>query len=240
MKRSQAFRHFALETLEGRVVLSQVFFSPQTGVIAGGLPSHAELRRLHQGGVSYSVGQTRLADGKVLTTDTSVIHDDKGGTLTSKIIHEPDGTSKTVYETATTLHGTKTFTKAILSQNGVRQTETGTDSTEGSSTTILPDGTLQTNPASSPLVSQTTTFDHVITQQGLGTETIVGTTVSQASRGRVISVTNQDVTNFDGSKDEVKIVSVGHDGSSTTSKTTTLPGGASTTTVSTSKSLARG
>ncbi len=238
MKRSRAFRPSQPDPLEGRLVLSQVFFSPATGVILGGLPSHAELGRIHRSPMTYSVAQTKLADGKVLTTDTSTIPDGAAGTLTSKVTHEPDGSTRTVYETATVLHGTKTFTKAITLPDGVQQTETGTDVTSKSTTTILPDGTLKTNPATAPSLSRTTTFNHVITQAGLGTETIVGTSVRESSRNGTMTVTDQEVTQFDGSRDEVKIVSVDHNGSSTTRKTTILPGGASTMSVSTSRLLA--
>ena len=238
MKCSRAFRPSTPDLLEGRVVLSQVFFSPVTGVVDTNRPSHPEVRRLHQAGVTFSVVQTKLADGKVLTTDSSTIPDGSAGTLTSKITHEPDGTTKTVFETATTLDGTKTFTKKITLPSGAQETETGTDVTQKSSTTIWPDGTLEIKPASAPLVSQTTTFHHVITQAGLGTETIVGTSVHGLHRNQLLTVTNQKVTHFDGSTDQVKIVTVNHHGSSTITKTTTPASGSATTTVSTSHLIA--
>ena len=237
MKRPRAFHPRATDLLEARVVLSQVYFSPVTGIIATGKPIHAEVAPNAQTPLVHVVSQTKLANGQVKTIDESSVPGALPGTFTSKVIHEPDGTTETESETATSSGLTTNFTNQITLPDGARQTETGTDVKAISSATLLPDGTLQPASRTGNSWTTTTTFNHVITQPGLGTETIAGTTVQGSIKNQTLTFTSQEVTHFDGSQAAVNIRSVERNGITTTHQTMTLPGGATTIAVSTTKVL---
>ena len=146
MNRSRALLPAGPDTLEGRVVLSQVYFSPPTGLVgtevaavSTGTGSHLRVK------VASMVERTILGDGQLQVTNIVSSPIGAGGVLTTMVVHAPDGTTRTVDQTATTYAGTTNYTQAILLPDGSHEIETGIEVTQPSTATIQPDGTILPN-----------------------------------------------------------------------------------------------
>ena len=234
MKRSRAFRSASLDRLEGRLVLSQLLPSPATDPGVESVALQTQAAREGHGRVAYSVERTTAASGTAQVTNTLEVPNGGAGILTTVVTHLMDATTQTVYQTSTTSQGVTSYSRSILLPDGARQTEVGSELMQATATTIRADGTLQQHPGGKD-VSQTSAFRRIITQTGLGTETILGITVSQGKTGQTTAVTDEQVTNFDGSQEEIKYRVTVRNGATTTRMTTLYPTGAVNVVTTTSR-----
>ena len=248
MNRSRAMAPTAPDLLEGRIVLSQVYFSPPLGLVGDmvaavstGSGKHLKVK------AAAMVERTILEDGQLQVTNIVTAPIYAAGILTSMVTHIPDGTTRTINTTATTLHGTTNYTRGIILPDGSTETETGSEYAQPTATTIQPDGTLRPHPGGQK-VSRVAVFDRVVTagDQGSGSGSgsksqtasgsIVGSTVTQAKGGRTIASTDEQVTNFDGSQMEVRVFTTIQNGTTTNRETIlNFATGAVTTTTTTSR-----
>lgn len=219
------------------MVPSQVYFSPPMALVGDSISARTVaggLRR--QAKVAAMTERTVLGNGLVQVTNTVSNPIGAAGVLTSAVITNPDGTVRTVYQTATSLRGVTTYSRATVLPDGSRQSEEGTEVAQATATTILPDGSLQAHPGRSGGASRTTSFQRVITREGGGTGSIVGATVAQAKPGRVVMSTTQQVTNFEGSQEQVRVFTTRRGGVTTTRETIILfPSGLTSTSTSTTR-----
>ena len=249
MKRSRALSPAVPDPLEGRVVPSQVYLSPPLGLVGDAVASVSTgMGKKFRVKAAAMIERTTLNNGQIQTTNIVAGPIAAGGVLIARVAHNPDGTTTTINTTATTLHGTTTYTRGIVLPDGSSQTETGSEYTQPSATTIRPGGTLRPHPGGRA-ASRATVFTRVVTPTKLdggsgsgsgspsrGTGSIVGSTVTQVQGNRTISATDEQVTNFDGSQMEVRIFTV-IKGGITTNRATVIDyaTGSVTTTTTTSR-----
>ena len=238
MTRSRALLPAAPDLLEARVVLSQVYFSPPTGLVGAGVAEVSTGTGAHlRIKVASMVERTILGNGLVQMTNIVSSPIGAGGVLTSMVVHAPDGTTRTVDQTATTYAGTTNYSQAILLPDGSHETETGIEVTQPSTATIQPDGTLLPH-SGGRSASQVTVFRRIVTETAptQASGLIVGSTVTQAKSGRVVASTDEQVTNLDGSQMEVRVLRTIRNGTTTDRETIiNYATGAVSTTTSTSR-----
>ena len=228
MNRSRVLLPTAPDLLEGRVVLTQVYFSPPLGLVGDmvaavttGSGKHLKVK------ATAMVERTVLNNGQLQVTNIVTAPIFAAGVLTSMVTHNPDGTTRTINTTATSLHGTTTYTRGIILPDGSTETEKGSEFTQPSATTVESNGTLRPHPGGRS-TSKVTVFNRVVTvDQNAGSDSgskspsgsIVGSTVTQAVSGRTISSTDEQVTNFNGSQMEVRVFTTVHNGTTTNRET---------------------
>lgn len=234
MKLSRAFRPVAVDRLENRVVLSH---APHALVAQAKAMPRAHAAPLTNPLNGQGVVQETSSDGQVKTISASF-------TQTSLF----EGTS---VRTTTYPNGTKQVeTSTVASAGLLKSLSTGTivlpdGSTQSSSQlttlgiafgTIRPDGTVARGKGGGVI---TTKFTQTISQIGPGTETIRGTAVEGLVHKRLTLITNEQITNFDGSTQTIRITKTATSDPSvaTVVTTTTQANGASVTTTATDKVL---
>ena len=244
MSRSRELLPAAPDPLEGRVVLAQVYLSPPLGLVGDMVAAVSTgSGKNFKVKASSMVERTTLADGTLQVTNSIAGPISPGGVLISLVTHNPDGTTRTINETATVLHGVTNYTRGIVLPDGSSETETGSEFTQPSATTVERDGTLRPHPGGRT-VSRATVFSRVfrVVDQGTGSAlegargSIVGSTVTQVKGNRTVSSTDQQVTNFDGSQMEVRVFTIVQKGTTTNRETIiNYANGAVTTTTTTSR-----
>ena len=235
MKRSLTFRPAVGDLLEARLVLSSVH-----PVVAEAAKSHSKATQAHVplGTEVQGVTQQTFSTGLVQTTRRTIVASGNDQATAQDLITNSDGTSETDTATGSLSNGTTTVNVTKVFSTGVTQSEVDTQTSTTTCGTLQANGTVIPGSRKAGLVA-TTNFTHITTQPGLGTQVIVGTSVNGRVGKLVQTITNQQVTNFDGTVDQVHIVTkqTAKPAIADVSKTVTQANGSSVTTTSTIKIL---
>ena len=234
MKRSPTLVPGLVSSLEPRIVLSAVH-----PIVAEVAKSHHKATHTPSIPPTDIVGvkQETFSTGLVQTTRRTLLA--SGNQVTAQdVITNSDGTSETDLATGTQSNGTVTVNVNKVFSSGVTQGEVDTETAAVAFGTLQADGTVSPGSVKAGVVA-TTNFTKVTTQAGLGTQVIVGTSAVGRVGKQVETITNQQVTNFDGTVDQVRIVMT--PGAKSTvehvSNTVTHADGSTVTTTSTIKDL---
>lgn len=234
MKRSIAFRPSLTDRLENRLVLSHV--NPAIVAQAKTTPK-AHAANLTTPLNVQGVIQETTSDGQVKTISTSFTQTSLFRGTSTRTTTYPNGTKQVETAMVASAGFLKSLsTGTVVLPDGSTQSTSETTTVGAAFGTIRPDGTVAKGKGGAVITSK---FTRSIFQIGPGTETIQGTSVEGLVHKKLVLITNEQITNFDGSHETVRITRTATNDPSivTVTTTTTQANGASVTTTATDKIL---